>query len=701
MSLPEEPYQYQPLQHPDSIRLLKLWPQAHEDDQRLACELVEAQLSDNPFFEAISYVWGEPVLSQTIYLPQGFLKATENLAAALTHFRDPVQPRYLWADAICINQRDVEEKNTQVAFMGSIYEAAACVLIWLGDSDEYTSGAIASFKNIAASAASCGITEVYHQVKRNIKHTPPTPAEEEALARLESETDFHQLSTIYQRPWFSRLWIIQEVSLSRKSLLYCGHYEIDFAQLVIATALITVLFRLRSLAIRGLKFASIKFASLVVDSWEATRHQKNYQPDPDRSHTEYYTGENPIWLPQWMNLKLLDYVSTIKNRCYDDRDRIYALQSLGPEKDIRMVPDYKKPVAEVYTEFARLNLEAGNIQILSYASLAQNSGIERPGDTSEQLPSWVPDWRKETNLRFGGSEGVAYNAGTAFSIDAKITKEGAGVEFSGILLDIVKVAQGGAEPPDRSLKLGFANEPLRVSLRALKQFYSDNKRPGQYITGEDHETIFARSVMADGMPASFREMHPGFADPKGLVEFWKLFEQAGIREDGGLDLDPAVRLLHPESGAPLSRRDTVLKAWTYMVQLFTILADRQMFVSSQGFLGLAPSMAAPGDLLVIVGGCKAPLILRPSEDGDTFRLIGEAYVHGFMYGEMTNPGYLEKLRTGFVPSLSFNSVSQHERDEMAGFLYFTLYLFSVSMCFRLCIGLHLLASLLWSVSFLD
>jgi hypothetical protein len=643
MAFAEKPYQYEPLQHPDSIRLLKLWPQAYGDDQRLACDLVETQLSDNPSFEAISYVWGEPVFSQTIYLPQGFLKATENLAAALTRFRDPVQPRYLWADAICINQRDLEEKNTQVAFMGTIYEAAACVLIWLGDSDEHTSGAITSFKHIAASAASCGITEVYHGVKRNIKYTQPTPAEEEAFAKLESETNFHQLSTIYQRSWFSRLWIIQEVSLSRKSLLHCGQYDLDFAQLAIATALIQVLFKIRSLTIRGLSFSSIELAAVVVESWEAVRHQKNYQPDPDRSHTEYYNGGNPKWLPQWMDLKLLDYVSSIKNRCSNDRDRIYALQSLGPEKDIRMVPDYKKSLAEVYTEFARLNLEVGQVRILSHAGLAQNSGIEQPGETSEQLPSWVPDWRKGTNLKFGGSGSIPFNAGTTFSIDAKITKEGAGVEFSGILLDTVKAGQGGAEPPNGGLTLGFAHEPLRVSLRALKQFYNDNRCAGQYFNGEDHETVFARTVMADGFTSSFRSLLTGFTEPKGLVELWRLFERAGIRPDGGLDLDPAIRLLHPESGALLTRRDTVLKAWAYMGNLFIVLTDRQMFLSSQGFLGLAPSMAAPGDLLVIVGGCKAPLILRPSEDEDTMRLIGEAYVHGFMYGEMASPAYLDKF----------------------------------------------------------
>jgi hypothetical protein len=46
--------------------------------------------------------------------------------------RENGQRGYIWADAICINQSDVEEKTEQVRMMGDIYEAAQIVVIWLG-----------------------------------------------------------------------------------------------------------------------------------------------------------------------------------------------------------------------------------------------------------------------------------------------------------------------------------------------------------------------------------------------------------------------------------------------------------------------------------------------------------------------------------------------------------------------------------------
>ena len=57
---------------------------------------------------------------------------TRSLAGALFQLRYTNKHPILWADAVCINQEDKEEKCKQVKIMDHIYSHASQVLIWLG-----------------------------------------------------------------------------------------------------------------------------------------------------------------------------------------------------------------------------------------------------------------------------------------------------------------------------------------------------------------------------------------------------------------------------------------------------------------------------------------------------------------------------------------------------------------------------------------
>ncbi|KUJ08242.1 heterokaryon incompatibility, partial [Mollisia scopiformis] len=98
-----------------------------------------------PKYEALSYVWGSEENPATICVcdksddsPFSTRKTwtsmpiTRNLEVALRHLRYSVRRRVLWVDAICINQRDDEEKGRQLPRMGDIYQRARSVAIWLG-----------------------------------------------------------------------------------------------------------------------------------------------------------------------------------------------------------------------------------------------------------------------------------------------------------------------------------------------------------------------------------------------------------------------------------------------------------------------------------------------------------------------------------------------------------------------------------------
>lgn len=42
----------------------------------------------------------------------------------------------IWADAVCINQNDVDERSSQVGIMSDIYSSAKGCQIWLGTVEE-------------------------------------------------------------------------------------------------------------------------------------------------------------------------------------------------------------------------------------------------------------------------------------------------------------------------------------------------------------------------------------------------------------------------------------------------------------------------------------------------------------------------------------------------------------------------------------
>ncbi|KAJ9148999.1 hypothetical protein NKR23_g4681 [Pleurostoma richardsiae] len=155
--------QYQPL-NPDKqeIRVIILHP-AEDPTSPIECSLVETSLvEDSPQYEALSYCWGDFGKTRTIRIRhldgnirlrraglsdngitvpprskhsawwfQREFHVTETLFTALVEFRLAHQVRYIWADAICINQGDVEERSQQVGFMRTVYETAVSVLVWL------------------------------------------------------------------------------------------------------------------------------------------------------------------------------------------------------------------------------------------------------------------------------------------------------------------------------------------------------------------------------------------------------------------------------------------------------------------------------------------------------------------------------------------------------------------------------------------
>jgi hypothetical protein len=148
---------------------------------------------------------------------------TYNLFAALRQLRSQDTSKRFWADAVCINQSDFPEKGKQVNNMGVIYSGAARVNVWLGSDDEM----------IAESAISV-IKKFNRLVEKQV-----TPQQFSSgwgpLNDPERTVSIEQLKyavKLFEKPWFTRVWVIQEVGVAKEVLFAWGSTKVDFAEII-------------------------------------------------------------------------------------------------------------------------------------------------------------------------------------------------------------------------------------------------------------------------------------------------------------------------------------------------------------------------------------------------------------------------------------------------------------------------------------
>ena len=176
---------YEPLNpHIDSLRLLVLLPSTAFRDE-IGCELEHRTFGSKPIYETLSYTWGNEPASKTIKINGQPFLVRGNLYNALWHLRLST-PRVIWVDAVCINQGDIQERNSQVSLMAFIYTRAQRVLVWLGLS--------------------------------------PGPIRNDYF----SDSHWYAMS---HHPYWSRLWIIQELILANNVLFYLGDYSFGWERI--------------------------------------------------------------------------------------------------------------------------------------------------------------------------------------------------------------------------------------------------------------------------------------------------------------------------------------------------------------------------------------------------------------------------------------------------------------------------------------
>jgi hypothetical protein len=325
-------------------------------DEPLACDIHTARI-DNVDYEAISYVWGSEEKPKTLQCGKKSIPITVNLYAAIARLRLPGQERVLWADSVCINQDDLEEKGHQVAQVGSIYRQASHVLICLGADD---GGHALRASTIIDEVAKMIQTAKVDPSDWNTFPWPDLDSELLNNRRLDS------LAILLQQNWFKRGWVVREAAFAQKATVIWGSVEFAWAHLM--ETLVWISSRSTSV-FRGIEIVPwLHVSAYEMRCPQLTRVFWGETSEPTTSLLYY------MHLGRRLGLK-------------DARDRVYAFLDLTADSNsLAIIPDYSAPPLEVYWNFAIHCLQSTNdLGHLIYVLHDEQSLISG-------VPSWVPRW---------------------------------------------------------------------------------------------------------------------------------------------------------------------------------------------------------------------------------------------------------------------------------------------------------------------
>lgn len=607
---PVPAYQYAALGGPRQIRLFKLY--SGEDTEPIAGEIEHANLDDCPAYEAISYEWGRPAQEHQILInTEGVLSGvcvTRSLHRALCdlrHVDKAAGHRTIWADALCINQHDMEERQQQVSIMGSVYRDAARVVTYLGPEDEDTGIAIEFLKQFLqpppGSIAGYGTTFA-QQIP------PATDARCVAFKKL------------VLKGWAGRSWCAQEFLLNEKLILMCGRYKMKWYLLPLSILLVFN----RSLPAYLLPSSEEDPASLRECLFKLFRMRDQMQRD-----------KQPPKL-----LKLLS--SAYPMRASDPRDKVYSLLGLAADADALQIPiNYKCSVESLYTTVAaRIAKLHQPIDIL-YWNL---------GTKTFNLPSWVPDWSTwrfgTSGMIFGTASRAAGHSRPTMSVVNETTLSVSGCLFDKITFLSERVGPHFTVSPD-------ATPELPLSKGNITQ---EDDSPAQKTPQTAHFLASMLQTTASLLPYPH---HPHYtpeeilwrtlSNSTTLMESPATGAYASHFEAFHACIRERDETLHGQYTGPEITTDQRTLAREFHDNVRRRMRYRRLCVTEKKLFGAVPEEAQVGDWVSIFAGGALPFVLR-SVDGkdDEFRLVGPAYVHGVMKGEARLLGECETRMIALV-----------------------------------------------------
>ena len=363
-----------------SIRILYI-DSASAEAIKVRLEVVD--LKNQPRYDCLSYTWDDPLyhdLTQPRYVKERQTsreqivditcngtpwKITRNLRAALLRLAkgslDSVDDGFeqqggLWIDALCIDQKNNEEKGVQIAMMTRIFQSAQTVIVWLGPEDESIESAVTVMERLGTVSR-----DTYSGA-----HWPPDLYDRGICETLGIEYIYSwqwlDYAAFLQRTWFGRIWMIQEAFVAREITVLCGRVVLSWSTIVRCALLLhdTGLDSMLSAKAEGKKLDNLFIFNAIM------RRPETLSMGKIMNYSMFFGATNA-------------------------RDRVFALRAMHKEtllaKCVQQVTvDYNATVEQVYTSATWIALsETLDLRMLSLVEGEYDPSLPR-------LPSWVPNY---------------------------------------------------------------------------------------------------------------------------------------------------------------------------------------------------------------------------------------------------------------------------------------------------------------------
>lgn len=709
-------YRYLTLPSCHCIRLLEIYPGEGE----LQCSLHVADLDASPVYDALSYTWGDPrpPLYQSIGSHEWqkrrpvrcdgeIIYVTTNLFHGLQRLRglrqgsSTTQTRYIWIDALCINQANSAERSAQVAMMDEIYTSARGVIAWLGKDDLHTEPAIRLINYLSSIPE--GDCPRFRGLPLSQAH-PGIP-----------ESDWKALVAFFRRSYFCRAWVVQELVLAPQIVLFCGTFTIMWQAIVNCLEYMS-------------KTRSGKHLIDYICLFETLDDHVERGILPKLG-----AGIGIIsGLRDNFSKGLLDasYIVMIGRgfNATDQRDHVYAsfglvkralkANSIKSAGSLNL-PDYSKSTREVFIACAELIFRhSENLLPLSFVE----DRPDRGSSLLESLPSWVPDMSISIrpsplcmvamggdSWRWNPSDEETKEVGVGVPVDGRLlvvrgayfdtiisrSVELSELEYQFNWVDVLELLRPvwslplssttfvdalwrtlvadteqpqGQRPASSWMGRAFA-EMLASRIRLLGVAHFDLTSAKQYASVSKELMLYSQNAVEEDsaniqrsrLSENFRYPASAWAN-LGLVQGKRIKSQLNKRE---YNRDLAVRteqtlieMSHFDNSGVLLNADEIqqlvqvlktpgnekevllARIKAFQTSMKEVSQGRRVILTTGNFLGMGPRSTREGDQVWVLKGTNVPFVLRPLSDGQ-FSLVGEAYVHGIMYGEAAINGGLK------------------------------------------------------------